>query len=954
MKKITLWLAMLCMVATSLSAQSRKHSIVGTIVDSSTNEPITQATIQLLSAPDSTFITGTVSLDRGAFSLSVKPGNYYVKTSYVGYITSSKAVKITTESDKTSLGTIVLKPDAILLGEAVVTAEAPQVQVKEDTLVYNSSAYRLPEGSALESLVAKLPGASIDDSGTITINGKEIKKILVDGKEFFADDPSVAMKNLPTSIVKSLKMYEKQSDLARITGIDDGEEEAVIDISVKKGMNRGFFGNVDTSMGTEGRYSVKSNVNSFNGQNQFSVIATGNNVADQGFMGGGNQMWHQNLGLNASKTIGTNFSITKDKYELGGNVQYEHRDADIVTRNTKEMLLNVGESFTLADKKQLDKSTNVSGDLKLEWRPDSMTNIIFKPTFRYSNSEDFTKNLSSTFNGDPLEITDTPFDYLDADNLTEADVLKAIRVNSVSSQTLYKDDQLSYGANLQVNRKLNNAGRNITVVGKYSYSDNETDNFSDILTHLYDTDDVTATNQYYTSPVVSKTYSGSFSYSEPITSSSYLQFRYRLTYNNRTNVKNVYDLNPFGEFPIGELPDEYLTSELTDLGLSATNTYYKHELSLRYRLNKKKYQLSAGVSFQPQKSTLSYQLGEYAIDTTRTVFNVTPTFSFRYRFSKVSQFKMMYRGWSSQPSMSDLLPVVDNSNPLYVRTGNPGLKPSFTNIFRFFYNTYDAEKQQGIMTHFSFYNVMNSVSNRIIYNPTTGGQTSMPENINGNWQARGVLNYSTALKNKKFTINTFTQGGYQNQVAYLSLDGLEADKNKTNTITLGEKITGTYRNDWFEFSINGLVDYLNSSNKMQPDNDQNTYSFSYGASTNISLPWSMTISSDISNRSRRGYSDASMNTNELVWNAQVAQNFLKNKSLTLSLQFYDILQNQSNLSRTISAIMRQDTESNAINAYCMVHLIYKLNLFGGKQPKMKYDRRRHGPPPGGGMGRRRN
>jgi hypothetical protein len=380
------------------------------------------------------------------------------------------------------------------------------------------------------------------------------------------------------------------------------------------------------------------------------------------------------------------------------------------------------------------------------------------------------------------------------------------------------------------------------------------------------------------------------------------------------------------------------------------------------RFIREKYQLSAGMSFQPQHSVLSYKRGDYMIDTTRNVFNFAPNLDLRIRFSKVSQLRMTYRGRSSQPSMENLLPIVDNSNPQNVRIGNPGLKPSFTHNMRFFYNTYNAEKQRGIMSHVNFSATQNSISNSRVYNSETGGWTTTPKNINGNWNAFGMFGFNTALPNKKYTINSFSNANYQNNVAYLT-SGKGADaverKNTTTNLTLGERLNAAYRNDWFEFGLNGSISYSIEKDKLTPDNNQEPYTFSYGANTQISMPWNMTLSTNIANQSRRGYTDSSMNRNELIWNAQLSQTFLKGNA-TVSFEMYDILKKQSNISRSLTASGRSVYEYNGVNSYCMLHFIYRLNIFGSKAARDKMQGRRgfggpgfgpgHGP---GGFGGRR-
>ena len=252
-----------------------------------------------------------------------------------------------------------------MLAEAVVTAEAPQVQVVEDTLVYTSSAYRTPEGAMLEELVKKLPGAEIDDEGNVKINGKDLSKIMVDGKEFFGGDVKTGLKNLPVDMIEKLKTYDKKSDLARITGIDDGEEETVLDLTVKKGMNQGWFGNADVAGGTEDRYMGRFMLNRFVDKTQVSVVGSANNVNDQGFSGGGGPpRWRRNNGLTATKMLGVNFATQTDKLELGGSARYNYQDGDIASIGSTEDFLPDGNSYSNSNSRQRNKAKNFNADFR--------------------------------------------------------------------------------------------------------------------------------------------------------------------------------------------------------------------------------------------------------------------------------------------------------------------------------------------------------------------------------------------------------------------------------------------------------------------------------------------------------------------------------------------------------------------------------------------------------------
>lgn len=937
MKTWVLGILLMAISAISAFAQSGsgRATVTGTVLDGGDKSPVMQATVQILSLKDSTMVKGNVSDLDGNFALSVRPGKYLLKISYIGYTTFFRQIEMTRNKPRLNVGNIELQADAIMLGEAVVVAQAPEVTAAEDTLVYNSSAYRVPEGSALEELVKKLPGAEVDENGKITINGKEIKKIMIDGKEFFADDPNIAMKNLPVNIIDKVRAYDKQSDLARATGIDDGEEETVLDLSVKPGMNKGWFGNADLAAGTEDRYSGKIMLNRFWGDNQFTVIGSMNNVNDQGYPGGGGGFrWGGQNGLTAIKMGGFNFSTTSEKLETGGSVNFNYKDADIISKQASETFVSSdNSSFQNALIAQRNKNTALTADFRIEWRPDTMTMLLVRPRLSYGDTNNTESSNSGTFNAEPQNTTDELIAAIQEGNLTDLMAEENI-VNTIIRNSLSKSSDFNVGGSVMFNRRLGKAGRNINFRGTYNYTNSSSEQFSTSETEYFqmtDEERLEILNRYISTPTLNNNFSARVSYSEPIFKGGFLQFSYNFQYRYSTTDNSTYTMpndwtidNGYGGEYTGVLDKEN--------SKSAHYTYYNHQAELALRWIREKMRLNVGVSFQPQKTELSYKKGDLDTVTVRNVFNFTPTLDFRYKFNKTSQLRINYRGRSSQPSMTDLLPVEDTTDPLNIRRGNPGLKPSFTNSFRAFYNTFNTETQRGMVAHVSFSNTMNSVSSRRVYNETTGGYITTPENINGNWNLFSMLGSNTALRNKKYTINTFTTASYNNIVSYIS-DNTETtndDRNKTRQLRLGERLRGTYRTDWWEVSLNGSLNYTHSRNNYQEQNNMDTYDFSYGASTNIRLPWNMSIATDLSQNSRRGYSDNSMNRDELIWNAQISQDFLKGNAATVSIQFYDILRNQSNVSRAITAAMRSDTEYNAIYSYCMIHFIYRLNLFGGK------------------------
>lgn len=923
------------------------------MIDNDTKEALMAVTVQLLKT-DSAYITGAISDEDGLFFVDA-PGNgsYLLKISSVGYETSIKRI-VMADDKPLAMGNVTLGADSKMLEGVTVVGHTPPVTVKADTFVYNSSAYRTPEGSTVEELVKRLPGAQVDDSGNITINGKAVSKILVNGKEFMVGDTQTALKNLPTSIIDQIKAYDQKSDLSRITGIDDGQDQTVLDFGIKKGMNKGMFANADLSIGTRDRYAERLMGAYFNDKLRVMLMGSANNVNDKGFPGGGGRgsFGAGRQGLNSSKMIGANINYDDGRtLRVDGSIRWNHSDGDVETLSAVQNFNGNNNSFTNSKNLRFSRGDNWNAQARLEWTPDSMTNIMFRPTASYSTSDGRGNGLSGAYDDDPYDYVSDP---LTADGVAQLDD-KGLMVNTRTNGSISYSSTKSVGGMLQYNRKLNMKGRNFTVRADGKYSDGNSKSLSTSDVHLYQllnhlgVDSVYQTNRYNLTPSKNYSYDIMATYSEPLWKGAFLQLSYKFQYSHSKNDRSTYDFSNLGEaFFDGVSPsyrgwDSYLgllgkpLDSYLDDDLSRYSEYdnYTHEINAMLRVIQKKYNLSAGVMFQPQMSHFIQRYQGISTDTTRSVFNVTPTLDFRYRFSDVSTLRLNYRGTTAQPGMTDLLAITDDSDPLNITMGNPGLKPSFTNNFRLFYNTYIQSHTQAIMAYVNYSNTRNSISDMVTYDDETGGRTTQPQNINGNWNVQGAFMYNASVDSVgAWNLNTFTNVNFNNYAGYLAYDNhSSAVRNITKSLTLGEKLGGSYRNEWLEVDLDGSLNYTRSRNELDNRSNMDTWLFAYGTTININTPWGMSFTTDLHENSRRGFNDKSMNTNELVWNAQVAQGFLSGKPLTVSLQFYDILHSQSNLSRVINSMQRNDTQYNSINSYAMLHVIYRLNLFGGKEAR---------------------
>lgn len=945
---IILWLFFLTGSAQNTQpAKATPFTISGRVLDSEVGEALQSCSVLLCKTDSTSMISGAISNATGNWTLkNVHPGRYIIKISYLGYHTFYRTIDVAEgRTAPVQMGTILLTPSNIELSQAVVTAQLKEVQVKEDTIIFNADAFKVPEGSVLEELIRKLPGAEVGDDGTVKINGKTVKKILVEGKEFFSTDKNMAMKNLPTEIIDKIKTYDKQSDLSRITGIDDGNEETVIDIGIKKGMKKGWFGNLDLGFGSRHRFAGRAMINRFTDKRQTSVVGSYNNTNDQTGGGGGRG---GNNGITNSGMTGANIAFDLNKVEIGGNVRFSGRKNKLETKSSSQNFVTSSSSYSNSYNKSVNSNYNYNGDFKIEWKPDSLTTLLARPSFSFGDSDSKSNGNSASFNSDPY--TDDINDPLAQLNQISHDK----KVNSNNSNAYSSSDSYSANANIMLNRRLGGnpwfgglaesgrSGRNVSirVSGATSGNKNKNTNYSNV-TYYQKNDSNEITYRYRTTPSYNRSYSIGFTYSEPILRNLFAQVNYSYNYQKRHSDGDTYDLGKinsigqqlweeYGQY--GLVPPNYLEFLSDSLSRYTDNINKNHNLEFSLRFITSLINISAGVRFEGQRQRMSFQYQGLDTLANRTITRVSPTLNARFRFSKQHTLRITYRGNTQQPELTDLFNLVDNSNPLNIRIGNPDLQPSFTNNINVNYNNYLEATSQSIFGRLSFSNTLNAITNRTEYNTQTGGQKTRPENIDGNWNMNANVGFNTPLFWEKLQLNTSTSFGYQNHVSYI----YQNKQTLTNTVhqtSVGENLSLTLRMNYWDIRANGRFNYSRSASDVVQATNQNTFNFSYGLSSTGNFENGFGFSTDIQISSRRGYSSAEMNTNEVIWNAQLSYRFLSQRQATVSLRLYDILHQRSNISRSISAYSRRDTETNSINSYFMVHFIYRLNLFGSKEAR---------------------
>lgn len=926
-KRFLLLILLLIFTVPAVRAQKDcELQLSGKVCDKDFRDPLVGAHVQLLDSVGRVS-QGVVTSSQGMFRLSgVIPGRYVLRVSFIGFAPHNFQLNLFGKTGRIRVDDILMEEQMVGMKEMTVTAQIPEISVTEDTISYHAGSYTVTEGAMVEELLKKLPGVEIDEYGKIKVNGKEVTQILVDGKNFFGNNTEMTLQNLPADIIDRIKVYDRQSDEARISGVDDGNEKTVIDLTVKKDRKKGWFGQLQAGAGTEKLYNGKFNINRFTPTRKLTFITNANNRSKGGQV--------------KVQTGGFNYSTSRKTLETSGNIRLNHRGAGQTQYISSESYDNMHTPFSNRWRISNSSNWNISTGHKLEWKPDTMTTILLQPDFQLSRQSSSSINESASFSGNPYPVIGwgNPLEHMDI----FADTLG---VNHNRNHAANSGNRWNANISVQYNRKLKKKGRNVSISlrGGGGNDANNRSNYSQIdyyqLTSAGGGDSLYQKMQFYDQKVIRYQWGGTLSYNEPLMEYLNFQASYSFSMNGQSNDRAAYSLWGAALDELGITSQNYThyrSFSLRDTSQCqvTTNHYLNHDIRMQFRMNLKTFFMTLGVSLRPQKSTTDYQKGFNRHQTSSRVFNIAPATNLRYKFSRHEQLKFTYQGYTAQPDILNLIPdTLDNANPLYIRLGNAGLKPSFTHRTNFSYNKYLPEPQRSYALNLRYQMVQNSVTQRVEYNHVTGGRVSRPENINGNWNAALNFNMNTALSDKRFRINTNTSVSYAHMMGYV-YKNMQTHTNKTRSATMQEQLRGSFRNEWLDVGLSAALRYNYSRNTMKT-NQRDVYHMTYGLDMHVKLPWNMKISTDVKESSRRGYSDASLNTDEWVWNMQISQSFLKRKAATVSLQCFDILNQNTDVVHQITSSGVRDVRTERISRYFMLNFIYKINRFGGGKSKRK-------------------
>ena len=928
--------------------QAMAGDVRGVLVDRMDGSPLISATLRLLNAKDSSMVKGAMSDVDGRFRITgIGRGRYLLESSYVGYQTTLTPVNLKTSDASVRLDTIRMAGNSVVLKEAEVVGIKAEVKVMQDTVEYNADSYKTQPNAVVQDILKRLPGVEVDSEGKITAQGKEITKILVDGKEFFSDDAQVASKNIPASMVDKLQVIDRKSDLARLTGVDDGEEETVINLTIKKDMKKGWFGNVTAGYGTDGRYSGNFMVNRFVNDNQISILGGANNTNELAFSMPGSGRFRRFggvNGVNTSQSVGVNFNVgNEETFRVGGDLMYSHSDQRTDTKSNKQYLFADSTSFENSLSRTRDQSHNVTGNFRLRWEMDSANTFDFRPSFLLS--------------------------YNQSDSYSESELLAGDASRSLvnTTQNTLKSDGTTYdvGGELVYNYKFRRRpGRSFSTQVSYKFSNTVEDETTYSVNKFFlvpDEDEIR--DQMVDYHQWSNRVGARLTWTEPlgdIKKARFLTFAYRMNYMFNNSDKLVYNIDraystekamQMLESDYGILTNPMVANAMAydsgvfdeDLSNRFRNDQFTQSLRLGFRQNREDYRLDGGVSVEPTMMSSENLLNSAKSIPENWVWNFAPFLRFRYKFSKTESLALDYRGRSKSPTMTQLQPVPDYSDPLRVVQGNPELLPSFTHRFNVRYNNFNKERQSSIMTFVSADLTQNSIVTNTQFDKNTGGRTITYDNVNGDWTLSGMLMYNSPVGHKGWRVSNHTFLRYARTVGYNN--GL---LNKSGNLMVSQTPGVAFRTDIFDVELRPYYTLQHTSNSVQQDN---RLVHSYGSRFNAGYyaPFGLSISTDVSYGNSIGYSDG-FDNEQWLWNAAVSYSFLKGKSATISLKAYDILREKQNISRAVTANYIEDREFNTVTRYFMLSLTYKFAKMGDntEPPAMDYGGHHIGPGPRGG------
>lgn len=923
MRKI--FLLLLIGTTISLFSFAQKNGTVrGVAFDTLIKQPVANATITLMLKKDSSLISFTMTDDKGRFELTdIAAGEYRLLITHISYHNSNQILKIDDQHKSVDLGNIVMNDKSKVMNEVVVTSEAPPVTLVGDTVQYNAGSFKTQPNANVEDLLKKLPGVKVEKDGTVKAQGEQVKKVLVDGKEFFGNDPKVATKNLPADAIDKVQVYDKLSDQAQLTGFDDGNSEKTINLKLKKDKKKGMFGKVNLGGGDDGRYQGKFNVNSFRGARQMSAIGMGNNTNSEGFSfmdvlnftGALNQLKNggninisigqddplagliggNNSGINTTFGGGLNYNnIIGTKTDFQSNYFYSRYNPNRITNTLRQYFLpaNIYRQNSYSDNLNNNHRANFNADYQI----DSFHSIKISPNFSYQKTRNKTISDYNTW----------------SENGT--------RINEGNSDNLTNNEGYNFSSTILYRQKFHHRGRTFSLNLITNLNNSNGDGRLQSITNFYDQagsllkrDSI---NQISNSESDLKGYNARAVYTEPLFRRSMLEFSAGNSHSKNTSTKTTYDYNKSnGKF-----------DQLNNLLSNDYESSYQYTTGgVRFRKQTKNYNYMAGVTWQKAelKGKITNGLKDSVI--TKQFYNLLPNARFQYNFSRFKNIMLYYTTSTNQPSVSQLQPVPDNTNPLYVKLGNPNLKQEFSHALRLNASFVNPFKNRNFFVFLTYMETQNKIVNYDKIN-SIGVDSVMPVNVNGVYNFNGNLSFGFPVHFLKGSFDISSVGSYSRGKQYVATAS-STEMNIIKTISVGpEARLDMNPTEKINITLNAGISYSRSKYTVQSTRNSKYLTKTYGAEFDWDLPKNFYFSTDfdysVNNLS------ADYNTKLPLWNASISKQMLKFNRGELKFAVKDLLDKNIRVNRSSNQNYIEDTRTNSLRRFFLLSFTYSLSKTG--------------------------
>jgi len=914
-------LSILLIVSSTVAAQNKTTTIIGSVYDSAVNKGLAYATVSIVAAKDSTLVTFTRADSSGFFSFqSIKPGKYILSASYVGFATIWKPFDIN-ENTTTNLGNIALT-NVNQLNDVTVVGKRPPVTINNDTLEFNTENFKTAPNAVVEDLLKRLPGVVVDADGTVRVNGQIVRRILVDGKEFFTGDPKIATKNLEASAIDKVQVFDRKSDRAQFTGIDDGNSEKALNLKLKSDRKNAVFGRATAGAGNNERYDAQTNLNKFGGDKQVSFIGMANNTNKQGFSisdvmnftgelgrgmrgGGGvnirvndgnsdnglpiSGLGQNQQGIATTYAGGLNYNNTfNKKTDFNSNLLFSDVALQTDRLTARQLFLpNNTSNFNFDSSYAFRKNQQQRVNFIIDHKIDSFTSIRFTPQFTLQQNQNNRTNNYATKNN------------------------KGVLLNNGFSKNNVDATAFNFAGTALFRKRFKKKGRTISVNLNNSYNESKSDGDLYTLNSFYNSVGVakdSIIHQQNNRIAYTRSIETMVTYTEPWNKKSLVEFSGYYNFNSSESNRSTFDFN--NQSKSFDIVNNNLTNNFS-------SSYNYAGANIGFRTNQGKY--SYGIATSVQSAILKSINNTTSSIIQQNFTDVLPSANISYRPKQNTSINFNYNTSTQQPTAIQLQPIADNSNPLNIVYGNPNLKRSYRQSVSLNYFSANMYKQRNLFAFVS----ANFTNNAIAYADSIfidGSRSTRPVNVNGNYLIFGNINYGFAIKKLKSRIDASFNANLIRNASFVN--GVQ---NVIRNNSFGPSLNYTFTlENKLDIIANSRLNFNTSKNDLQPQLSNRFIQQVYGLDVTNYLPKGFVFNSNFSYTINTGRADG-FNTNIPFWNASLAKSFLKNKRAELKFSVFDLLNKNVGINRVANQNYIEDVQYNVLQRYFLLSCTFSLN-----------------------------